>query len=291
MEGFKYYMIQRGYNESTTDSYWRSVQRFVAETVNPENLGYRDILEYMNIIKLRYEHSATPVKILAAIKKYYDYLIELGKRDDHPCKNLILKTKRKNKVIQNDLMSAEVLQLLLNREERYHCQKIKNQLILTLLIYQGLTIKEITELNVNHVNLDEGEIYIRPSDKLASRHLKLKPNQYRLMDRYLNDVRPELVMKGCNFQTKKLSLTKAGNPVQYDDIKKLINIQSNLLPEKIVTATSIRQSVISGWLNKQRIPMEQVQLMAGHKWISTTLKYKQDDNEKKREMINRFFPE
>jgi hypothetical protein len=35
---------------------------------------------------------------------------------------------------------------------------------------------------------------------------------------------------------------------------------------------------------------EDVQLLAGHKWLLTTEKYKRQDNKKSVEMINRFFP-
>lgn len=44
------------------------------------------------------------------------------------------------------------------------------------------------------------------------------------------------------------------------------------------------------WLNEKKIPLEQVQLMAGHKWISSTLKYRQNDTDEQREMMNKWFP-
>jgi hypothetical protein len=37
-----------------------------------------------------------------------------------------------------------------------------------------------------------------------------------------------------------------------------------LFPDRNLTAESIRQSVISNWLNEKRFSLEQVQLIAGH---------------------------
>ncbi len=53
---------------------------------------------------------------------------------------------------------------------------------------------------------------------------------------------------------------------------------------------TIRQSVIANWLNEKKLPLEQVQLMAGHRWISSTLKYRQNNIEQQRELMNKWFP-
>jgi site-specific recombinase XerD len=43
-------------------------------------------------------------------------------------------------------------------------------------------------------------------------------------------------------------------------------------------------------LIKKHIPMEQVQLMVGHRWISGTARYRFTPFDEQRELINKFHP-
>jgi integrase/recombinase XerD len=63
-----------------------------------------------------------------------------------------------------------------------------------------------------------------------------------------------------------------------------------LFTDRNLNSKTIRQSVIANWLNEKKVPLEQVQLMAGQKWISTTAKYRQTSVEEQRTMINKFHP-
>ena len=49
-------------------------------------------------------------------------------------------------------------------------------------------------------------------------------------------------------------------------------------------------SVIANWLNDRKILLEDVQLMAGHKWPSSTERYKRADLEEQHRLINEFHP-
>ena len=75
-----------------------------------------------------------------------------------------------------------------------------------------------------------------------------------------------------------------------DDIHYLVSTFKGLFPDRNLTPSSIRQSVIANWLNEKKIPLEQVQLMSGQKWISTTVKYRQNNLEEQRELMNKWFP-
>jgi hypothetical protein len=48
--------------------------------------------------------------------------------------------------------------------------------------------------------------------------------------------------------------------------------------------------VIANWLNKYHIPLEDAQLLAGHKRPSSTLKYKQANMQQAVEILNKFHP-
>ena len=48
------------------------------------------------------------------------------------------------------------------------------------------------------------------------------------------------------------------------------------------------QSVIANWMNEKKIPLEQAQIEAGQKWISTTQKYRQANMDEEREMMHKW---
>jgi site-specific recombinase XerD len=109
-----------------------------------------------------------------------------------------------------------------------------------------------------------------------------------LVEIYLREDRPKLL------RTEKhsdiLILNKLGSPIQVDDINYLIETFKPLFPDRNLNAMTIRQSVIANWLNEKRIPLEQVQLLAGHKWIGSTLVYRQKSMDEQRELINKWHP-
>ena len=83
---------------------------------------------------------------------------------------------------------------------------------------------------------------------------------------------------------------KLGTLISVDDIHYLVSTLKGLFPDRNLTPSNIRQSVIANWLNEKKIPLEQVQLMSGQKWISTTIKYRQNNIEEQRELMNKWFP-
>ena len=263
-----------------------SINVYLISNPQAQTYKYKDILNYLSECKKNQKLSYN--QLLASIKKYYDYLIEAGIRNEHPCKNLTIKRNRNKDIIHQDLFSSAELELLMVREERYVALKIRNQAIASLLIYQGLTTAEIVNLRQQHVDLDNGNIFIKGSNTLSQRHLELLPKQCRIFDRYINDIRPSLLREHCN--PNELLLGKLGTPFTGDDIHYLVSTFKGLFPDRKLTTITIRQSVIANWLNERKLPLEQVQLLSGHKWMSSTERYRSSDMNEQRELINRFDP-
>lgn len=63
-----------------------------------------------------------------------------------------------------------------------------------------------------------------------------------------------------------------------------------MFPDRSLSPKTIRDSVIALWLNDLKIPLEQVQLMAGHRWISSTERYVQTSIEEQRELLKMVHP-
>lgn len=277
--------LHKSHTTKTANAYLYTIEHFLKMNPKAELYNYQQLVDYMAELSKRYPNAQTKTRILSAIKRYYDYLIHTDQRADHPCKSLIVKRERQNIQVQ-DLFTSEDLQRLMSRENRYKHLDIRNKVLLSLLIYQGLTSDEILRLEVKDIDTEYGSIYIKESAKLNRRTLRMERSQIILFNNYINQTREELLQ--C--KTDKLILNKLGNPITTDGIKAVVEPLQPLFNQKKMNPKAIRMSVISNWLNEKKLPLEDVQQMAGHKWPSSTEKYIKADHIKQRELINQYFP-
>lgn len=273
-ETFESYLQER-ISDSTLKFYLLNYEKFILRMANPTTANYKDVLAYIHTYKV--DHNA-----LAVIKHYYNFLIDTAQREDHPCRRLYLKVKR-SQVQHQELFTGAELELLMDRENRYRYIKLRNKVIISLLIYQGLSPENVIRLKVDDLDFDDGTVYIKATKLLHRRTLELKAKQIHLIYRYVHECKEYL-------NGKYLFYSMRGDLLTIDVIQNIVEMMQPLFVDRELTLTKIRQSVISNWINEEKIPLEDVQLLAGHKWLSTTEKYKKEDREQKRELINRFFP-
>ena len=273
------------YTVQTASRYARAVDHFSTH-IESEKATHKEIIDYLH----KYKKATAPV--LAALKKYFDYLIEQGIRNDHPCRTIV--TKRKSKPMQHqDLFTVEELELLMSREERYQILENRNKALLSLLIYQGLTPQNIINLRTVDIDLDAGTVYVMATKQLTRRTLELRSNQVLTLHKYMHENRVELLKTGRLLSSSKyerLFITQRGENLSVDTLNRMLRPLQGLFSNKNLNASTIRQSVILNWINHFDYPLEDVQLLAGHRWLSSTVKYKVINREENREKINRFFP-
>jgi site-specific recombinase XerD len=270
----------------TAESYLYTINHFVNTNPKAKRYKFKDMVSYMEQVSQKQSNPQYRIRILSAIKKYYDYLIITGQRSDHPCKKLNIKRNSNQAIQTQDLFSSEELQLLLQRENRYWFLESRNQVLLGLLIYQGLSSDEIARLELKDIDLDNGTIYVKASKNLNRRTLELKPKQILPLSKYIDEVRPKMLM----VKTDILILNKLGKPISVDGIHSIFDQLKDLFPDRKLNPQTIRMSVICNWLNERKLSLEQTQELAGHKWIGTTQNYIKSDAKNERELINRFFP-
>jgi len=270
----------------TAESYLYTINHFIKTNPKAKRYKFKEVVNYMEQISQKQSNPQYRIRILSAIKKYYDYLIITGQRSDHPCKKLNIKRNSNQAIQTQDLFSSEELELLLQRENRYWFLELRNQVLLGLLIYQGLSSEEIIRLELKNIDLDNGTIYVKASKNLNRRTLELKPKQIIPLAKYIDEVRPKILM----MRTDILVLNKLGKPFTVDGVGSIIEPLKCLFPDRKLNPQTIRMSVICNWLNERKLTLEQTQELAGHKWIGTTEKYIKSDAKNERELINRYFP-
>lgn len=269
--------LEEWHTKQTADSYFRNIEKFKLHHKDPKNLTYQEIVEYLNKVK-------ASQKVLAGIKKYYDYLIEVGEIESHPCKQLTIKRKR-NDIQTQDLFDANELEQLLERESRYSFLKYRNKSIISLLIYQGLAVENIINLKEKDIDFDQGTIYIKATASLNRRILELKAKQVNYLMQYIYKERNKLNKE----EHQNLFVGKLGEPITIDVLKRLLEPFKHTFKGKAINTTTIRQSVIRNHL-KEGKSIEEVQYLSGLKWLSSVERYREANIEEKRKLIMKFHP-
>jgi integrase len=184
------------------------------------------------------------------------------------------------------LFTPEELELLMSRENRYNILEIRDRVLSSLLIYQGLKSQEICELNLQNIDLDNGTIKIKATKTSSSRILELHRKQILLLNTYIYQDREKLYTGSSN----RLLITHRGETFKVNTITVFLKPLKHLFSDRNLNAKTIRQSVIANWLNMKKYPLGDVQIMAGHKYPSSTERYLAKDPNDQRKMINQFHP-
>ena len=277
--------LNKRHTKGTAERYLRDIQIYRKANPNHKTATYSDIMDYIGKLREQYKNPQSVRTILYSLKKYYSFLVYVKERKDHPCKFINLKDKQNRNIQLQDLFTIDELEQLLERKERYINLKTKNQVVLSLLIYQGLTTGELTRIELKDLDLEKAEIYIKSSSKLNSRTLKLKSKQILIFHKYITEVRPKIIKRESNI----LIINKLGNPETGEQISYLVSTFKHLFSDRNLNPKTIRQSVITNLL-KAGNDLRIVQVFSGHKYPSATEKYKQTNVEELKKEVQKYHP-
>ena len=289
--------LEKKYSKSTLASNLYNIKRFTDYyDKKAPKATFKEVLNYIEHLRKNYNlHPKTLRHCLYGVKIYFNYLLETGQRNDHPCSELFLKDKIDKQIQVDTLYSPETLETFF---ETYQIRKKKylenrNKIIISLLIYQALTVKEIAELEIQNINLEKCEIFIKASEELTakspqSRTLPLQAKQILLIYNYLEKDRVKLLQYNNKKETEtSFILGQYGEKINPHGIGKMIN-ETKPKTEQI-KPIKIRQSVIANFLKKEN-DTRIVQVFSGHRRASTTIQYKQTEFELLQNAVNNYHP-
>lgn len=278
------YLNDERYSPATAESYLYHVEKFLRLHPQAKRYDYRQITGYLlgEVKRLRSQGSQNG--LVAAIKCYYRYLREEGTRHDNPVEHFRFETRGRKSIQLQDLLTPEELHLLLRtRTEKHPRFILRNKIVMSLLIYQGLTSGELAGLTYRQVNIESERLHVPKSRSINGRTLPLEAVQLEWLAQYIEQMPP--------FQPDdRLFITVKGNRFTVGSVRSIVRQLKLVIPGKTVDAETVRQSAIANWLNVRKLPLAIVQEMAGHKWPSSTQAYKRIDVEEKREMLRLFHP-
>lgn len=239
-----------------------------------DRMNYNELLLYVQHLK-QASLSVQTINIrINSIRKYYDHLKEEGEIEKNPARHLFIKGKVQ-RVTENPLTWTELETLYhgyeqYSKEREYH---FRNLTMLGLLIWQGVHSGELVKMEVGHVKINSGTVYIPSTRRSSSRELKLEAKQIIVLHSYLNAL--------------PASQEKLFEGSLRNWINRLIDELRGINPQ-IKNAQHIRASVILHWI--RMYGKRQVQYMAGHKYISSTQNYEVQELDSLTDLLARHHP-
>lgn len=281
---FKQYLVEKGFAISTAGDYSSFIEKRFKTYLHHHSFSIEhfDNEQLMQYIRHRKAEGVAAKTINLELKKI-GYFLEF--------KNLpnvaeTVRLKGVQRKIPHDLFTQKQLDEMYQKfpESRNHWTHENTlkiyHIILGLKIYQGLQTCELSKLEINHLQLNKGKIYIPSTRRTNKRILELKPFQILPLHEYLLTERKSLneEIEG-NYLFHKKRLIR-GMP----RIKKMINRYE----PRLKSMAQIRASVITNWL--QHYNLREVQYMAGHKYVSSTERYRTDNLEDLQKELEKYHP-
>lgn len=295
IEAYKEYLIIKGHSQSTVHGMALAAHRFSLwteeENIEPENISYADVTAYIQTLRKKGIKQKTQNTYIAGIKKYFAHLMQREIIATNPAQHIkLLGTNRRQ--LYTILTTEELEQLyvqypLKHRFSWLEMAQKQSKIITGLLIWQGLKTEDIHKITLSDLQLREGKIKIPGGRKTEGRILTLQSQQVVDMMDFLYETRKQIIER-TKTQTQQLFIGVAGSGGIYS-LMKSVTVQLRKMQPKLQNLKQIRASVITHWLKGNNL--RKTQYMAGHRYVSTTEKFKINDLEGLQSEISKYHPD
>ena len=295
---FVEYLKRQQFSHSTLKTSERTLGYYekwlIRERLEAEQITYQDLLGFIKYCNNKGLSQRTTQHYLNTVRHYYDYLTEAKAIEVNPVLGIEIKGVRRRMLYH--ILEPHELHQLYNQYPAETLRDRRNKVMLGLLVYQGIRTEELSRLTTKEVMLREGKIDVLGSRKNNGRILQLESHQVMDVYDYTLQVRPELMKMEPKRKTQtkgttdKLFIAEGGNPPAggLSNFMTQLMIKVRKINPSVKNAKQIRASVITKWVKMYNL--RKAQYLAGHRYISTTEDYLQNDMEGLREEIGKFHP-
>ena len=262
-------------SNNTLQSYKRAITQYESY-INEENLQYQkvnkeDIKKYLDNLKNIGKKTSTISRNLASIRSFYQYLLRVKKIKEDPTEGI--QSPKVEKRVPSVLTSQEV-ELLLEQPKSVDLKGIRDKAMLEFAYATGMRVTEIITLDIDDVNLKEGYVNCKHTNK--QRNIPLGAISIKAIKEYIEKARPYLIKsedeKSLFVNINGKRLTRQG----FWKIVKFYKEQAHI--EKDITPHVLRHSFATHLL-QNGADLKAIQVMLGHSDISSTQVYMQFQDE------------
>jgi len=281
----RYLQIEKGFSQGTIEAYQLDIERGLIPFLHQQGkfevaeVTKDDIRAYLDYqATVRGNSNATRARKLAAIKSFFNYLVENDGLEVNPAASIKSpRIPQKEPVYLTDEESIRLLTTIV-REAGPRVRE-RDLAIALLFLHTGLRVSELTNLKLTNVDLKRGQIKItRKGNK--EQYLHLNGETVNMLARYLAN-RPEAgngrFFVGIN-----------GGNLDRTYIYSIVRTYLNLAGiNKSKQGPHLLRHTFCTRLHQKGVGPFVIKDLAGHKSLNTTMRYIKIENKEQAEAIDK----
>ena len=265
------------FSENTLQSYRRDIVQY-QNYIESNNLNYskmqtEDIKAYLQYLQDINKKASTISRNLASIRLFYQFELRNNNVKSNPTDG-VQSPKIEKRV--PSILTAQEVNLLLEQPKNVDLKGTRDKAMLEFAYATGMRVTEIISLNVSDVNLVEGYVTCKSSNKSKQRNIPLGKMSLNALKEYIEEARPILIKSDkeqalfVNINGKRLTRQGFWKIIKY--YKEQAHITKDITPHVL------RHSFATHLL-QNGADLKAIQAMLGHSDISSTQVYMQFQDE------------
>ena len=270
----KFLEVSKRASNNTLQSYKRDLKQFeqylVDNDIKYSKVNEQNMKDYIDYLEEQGKKPSTISRNIASIRAFYQYEVKNKKNIKDPTENI--QSPKIEKRIPSILTSEEV-ELLLEQPKDIDLKGIRDKAMLEFAYATGMRVTEIISLNIEDVNLQEGNVICKNMNK--QRIIPLGKMSLNALKEYIEQARNVLVKTD---KENALFVNLNGRRLTRQGFWKIIKYyqeQANIT--KDITPHTLRHSFATHLL-QNGADLKSIQAMLGHSDISSTQVYMQFQN-------------
>jgi site-specific recombinase XerD len=263
---------------------WMTMQN---HTLTYQNARYADILAFQGWLHQEKGKGAQRTNsLIAKVRSVYKALLADNRVRTNPAENILFRGAKRR--VKSLIIKKQDLENIYSQFPENDHINIRQKAILSLVIFQGMDMESLQNLELKDVDLIGGRIHVPSSKRREPRILKMDYIQHHIISTYINQVHPLFLLNNKK-NGSKLILCGSGSTNLGNLSAKLTKALKKMDP-RIINLAHIRYCVISNWCKEYPDNLMKVKYFAGHRYISSTEEYLNNDIMDLGNQVNKYFP-
>ena len=290
LQDYKNYLkLERGLSKNSIDSYSQDIEKLISfmeinnYPVSPLAIEKETIQEFIYSISKQL-NARSQSRIISGLRSFFNYLIFEDYRQTNPL-DLIESPKIGRKL--PDTLSTKEIDALINSIDLSKPEGERNRAIVETLYSCGLRVSELISLKLSDLFFEEGFLKVTGKGN-KQRFVPIGAQTIKFITIYKNEIRTHLNIPNEHKDT--LFLNRRGKQLSRAMIFTIVKqLAEKIGLKKSISPHTFRHSFATHLL-ENGADLRSIQLMLGHKSITTTEIYMHVDTKHLSEVMNKYHP-
>jgi integrase/recombinase XerD len=296
LDAWAAWALAGGYSEHTVSSRKAAILRFIVwcdeRGINRPVEITRPVLErYQRTIYQYRKHNGAPLSVIAqlgllnALIAWFRWMVRQNHLLHNPAADLELPKKPKS--LPKTILSVPQVETILNQADAATLLGVRNRAVMEVFYSTGIRRMEMTHLKRYDLDIERGTLMVRQGKGRKDRLLPIGERACQWVDKYLLDVRPEIV---TGHDDQSLFLDDFGQPMTARFLSDLMRRHVQAAGITTPGACHVFRHAMATHMLENGADIRFIQAMLGHANLETTEIYTQVSMTKLKEIHNATHP-